>query len=198
MLNDSADMSSRFTVKAPFDAKSGGDCILRTPGHVQFKVSRYNLILASRVFKDMFDTPQPAKNQEPIPVIDVAESPETLEALLTMIYPIGIPEITDYQSAAALVTACDKYDMDLTRLKFILRGLNIFTSPDVLSKDGLSMYALAWKLGMEGEAKVASRYTHTINLHDPKVINELLELSGGMQAFIALLEMRKRREEALD
>jgi len=192
--------SYKFVVPPPFDASadSPGDCLLKTPEGVQFKVHRSHLMTASPVFRDMFDMPQPNHSSDPLPVIELPESPETLHALLVIIYPIGVPVISTPEAAFAVATACDKYFIDAERLRLIFRGLRIFDSPKFLSKRGIMMYALAWKLGMEDEAKTAARYTHAVDINNEVIANKLITLSGSLKALLALEALRLRREEELD
>ncbi|KAG8920073.1 hypothetical protein FRC00_010521 [Tulasnella sp. 408] len=152
--------SSAFLVKAPFNDSSTGDCILQTPDGTQFIVHRVVLSLASPIWNDMFSIPQASEGSSgPRPVIPVEEDPETMQALLTMVYPLPPPQISSYDLATRLVQACDKYFIDISRLDTIL--YKVLRTTAALEADPLGVYALAWRLGMNDEAKVASRSNQT-------------------------------------
>ncbi|KAG9038029.1 hypothetical protein FS837_001321 [Tulasnella sp. UAMH 9824] len=188
---------SIFLVKAPFNDSPTGDCILQTPDGTQFVVHRVILSLASSIRNDMFSLPQASEGSSGTrPIIPVEEDPETLQALLTMVYPLPPPQISSYDLATRLVQACDKYFIDVSRLDTILHKVLLTT--DALEADPLGVYALAWRLGISDEAKVASRYTHRLDLNHPKVKSDLIRRSGSVNSLLALWDLRLRRETALD
>ncbi|KAG8895428.1 hypothetical protein FRC01_012368, partial [Tulasnella sp. 417] len=192
--------STNTIVKAPFDASSVGDCFLRSSDGANFKASRVILSIASPFFRDMFALPQPgdetSNTTSELPVIPVEEDAQTLETFLTMLYPLDPPVIQSYEVATKLVRACDKYLISPLRLKACLRDM--LATPEALKRDPLGVYALAWRLGLEEEAKTASRYTHRMNLRHPQVKQDLITRSGGVEALLALWDMRLQREEQLD
>ncbi|KIO20621.1 hypothetical protein M407DRAFT_29728 [Tulasnella calospora MUT 4182] len=188
--------SSAFVVKAPFNDSSTGDCVLQTPDGTQFVVHRLVLSLASQIWNNMFSLPQGSEgSSDTHPVIPVEEDPETMEALLTMVYPLSPPRINSYDLATRLVQACDKYFIDVFRLDTIL--YKVLRTTAALEADPLGVYALAWRLGMDDEAKIASRYTHRLDLNDPKVKSDLIRRSGSVNSLLALWDLRLRRETAL-
>ncbi|KAG8951768.1 hypothetical protein FRC00_007127, partial [Tulasnella sp. 408] len=189
--------SSAFVVKAPFKDSPTGDCILQTPDGTHFVVHRLVLSLASQVWNDMFSLPQaPEGSSITRPIIPVEEDPETLEALLTMVYPLPPPRIKSYDQATLLVQACDKYFIDVSQLDNILH--KVLRTTAALEADPLGVYALAWRLGLDDETKEASRYTHHLNLKDPKVKSDLIRRSGSVNSLLALWDLRLQREAALD
>ncbi|KAG9031367.1 hypothetical protein FS837_002983 [Tulasnella sp. UAMH 9824] len=189
--------ASTFVVKPPFHSDSPGDCIIQTADGTQFVVYRVILSLASSVWNDMFSLPQSSEApSEEHPVIPVDEDPETMETLLTMLYPMQPPRIESYDLAIKLVQACDKYFINSSRLSTFLH--DILRSTHALENDPLGVYALAWRLQMEEEVKIASRYTHRLDLYDQRVVEELMRRTGGLNAVMALWEMRRRREAAVD
>ncbi|KAG9041275.1 hypothetical protein FS837_012474 [Tulasnella sp. UAMH 9824] len=192
--------STSYTVKAPFDASSIGDCFLRSSDGAHFKTSRVILSIASPFFRDMFALPQPgdeaSSTTSELPTIPVEEDAQTLQTFLTMLYPLDPPVVRSYTVATKLVRACDKYLISPLRLKSCLR--DILATPEALKSDPLGVYALAWRLGLEEEAKTASRYTHRIDLRKPAVKQDLITRSGSVEALLALWDMRLRREEQLD
>lgn len=182
-----------YQVKPPFGPDSTGDCILRTRDGTVFKVVRSVLSLASPVFGDMFGLPG---DQDQIPTIDVQEDPETMETLLELLYPQEPPNIASYDLAVKLIAACDKYFIDVMRLRYFL--YNILASPGAPEKDPLSVYAICWRLRLEQETKTASRYTHHIDITQPTVKADLIRRAGSINALLALWDLRLRREMQLE
>lgn len=197
MSEPSQTVTGPFIVRAPFNDTSGGDCILQTPDGARFVVHRVILSLASPIWNDMFSLPQASESPSSTrPVIPVEEDPATMEALLTMLYPLPSPRISSYDQAAKLVQACDKYFINVSRLDTVLH--KVLRTTAALEADPLGVYALAWRLGMDDEARTASRYTHRLDLNDPKVKSDLIRRSGSVNALLALWDLRLRRENALD
>ncbi|KAG8918162.1 hypothetical protein FRC00_012778 [Tulasnella sp. 408] len=199
-MSSQAPASTNYIVKAPFDESSIGDCFLRSSDGAQFKTSRVILSIASPFFRDMFALPQPGEEASSttseLPTIPVEEDAQTLQTFLTMLYPLDPPVVQSYDVATKLVRACDKYLISPLRLKSCLRGM--LATPEALKRDPLGVYALAWRLGLDEEAKTASRYTHRIDLRNPAVKQDLITRSGGVESLLELWDMRLRREEQVD
>lgn len=72
-----------------FDDLPTADIILRSGGPqvVEFRAHRVILSIASPVFETMFSLPQPGV-EKTLPVCDLSEDANTVEALLRLIYPI--------------------------------------------------------------------------------------------------------------
>lgn len=194
-----------FVVQPPFDAKSVGDCIIRTPDGTEFKVFKAILSMASPIFRDMFDMPTVtskeaenslAENEASLPVIPVQEDAETLQALLQMIYPITPPLIQSMTLAGKLVTTCDKYFIDAAKVQLYVRG--ILSHEESLIKEPIACYTIAWKLGMEQEAIVASRHLHSLDVTDRAAAKTIVSQSGDLEALLALWDLRIRTDKALD
>ncbi|KAG8974447.1 hypothetical protein FRC05_007246 [Tulasnella sp. 425] len=178
---------------------SGGDCIIRSPDGSEFKVVKAILSLGSTIFRDMFDMPQAGRRSEDeanIPVIPVEEDPETMQALLRLLYPIEPPPIESFFLARKLVTACDKYFVNTAKVQLHLKG--ILNNRQSMEEHPLECYTLSWELGMKEEAIAASRYTHSVDLSDNGVAKEIFSQSGNLEALTKLWDLRFRREKALD
>ncbi|KAG8907530.1 hypothetical protein FRC01_007648 [Tulasnella sp. 417] len=184
--------------KPPYDLSSSGDCILCSSDGVQFKVYRNILSLASTVFADMFSMPQgPTTSEGNISdAIQLTEDSHVLQTLLTLLYPVEPPIIDSYDIAADLIVACDKYGINVMLLKPHLD--QSLQHNKGLEMDPLGVYAIAWRLGLEEDAKNASRYTHTLDLLDHAVRDSLIRRSGSIDALLALHDLRLKREIALD
>ncbi|KAG9031799.1 hypothetical protein FS837_002888 [Tulasnella sp. UAMH 9824] len=191
--------SAQFIVQPPFDSGSVGDCILRTPDGTEFKVVKAILYLGSTIFRDMFDIPQASnasENKTDIPVVPVEEDPETIQTLLQVLYPVEPPSIKSLSLARKLVTACDKYFVNNAKVRLHLK--EILSKSQSLDEDPLTCYSLSWRLRLEEEAIAASRYTHSVNLSDKAVAQNIVSASGSLEAFACLWDLKFRREKALD
>ncbi|KAG8961411.1 hypothetical protein FRC00_012309 [Tulasnella sp. 408] len=148
----------------------------------------------------MFDIPSPPSGTtgEPslIPAIPVQEDAETLQALLQLMHPIDPPSINSLKFAQQLVKACDKYFISTAKLRIYLR--DILNEEQCLKEEPLACYGIAWKLGLEKEAILASRFTHSVDLTEISVANALFLCSGGLEAMLALWRMRNAREDGLE
>ncbi|KAG8908636.1 hypothetical protein FRB99_004924 [Tulasnella sp. 403] len=192
-----AQSTATFTVEAPFDASSDGDCFIQTVDGTKFKTLRCIPAVASPVFRTMFTLPQPVDPAPAdLPVTPVSEAPDVMQALLAMLYPTTAPHIPSHSLAFQLVEACNKYEIPILRLTLFARDL---FSPEELRQHPLELYALAWVLNMEREAKIASRYTHNADLLDRTVVNKLQRLSmQSTRPHLALLQLRALRDEKVD
>ncbi|KIO24833.1 hypothetical protein M407DRAFT_25794 [Tulasnella calospora MUT 4182] len=198
--------TSSFLVQPPFDAESFGDCIIQASDGAELKVLRAILGMASCVFRDMFDMPPPPESNAgentgkgdvtPLPVIPVAEDAETLQVMLQMIYPLAPPSIQSITQAHKLATACAKYFIDTPKVQLHVR--QILSQNDSLEMDAVGCYTLAWRLGIDQEAVVASRYPHTLDIGAKTVAKRILAESGDLEALLALWDLRVRTYKALD
>ena len=145
-----------------FFTTEDGDVILRAgqePGlKHDFRVHKFILSLASSVFKDMFTFPQPPGQTQigqcDIPIIDIPDSPQTLDTILRFIYPgVELPKFIDLLTLSDLLAVTDKYN--IVSMRPVLRDrLSSFseTQPS-------SVYIIACRLGLLEEAKAAARIT---------------------------------------
>jgi hypothetical protein len=73
-----------------FNDSPTADIILRSGGTkaaVEFRAHRAILSIASPVFETMFSLPQPGA-EKTLPVCDLSEDSNTLQALLKFVYPV--------------------------------------------------------------------------------------------------------------
>ncbi|KAI5123488.1 hypothetical protein M0805_008857 [Coniferiporia weirii] len=182
-----------LTAKYPFNDTSlpAEGAILRSSDGVDFKVYKNILALASPFFKDMFSLPQSVKDSPSIsdevdtktgaqsdpPVIEVAESGNTLERLLFLIYPLPSPRFRGTLPSGVVINskafikdvepvlaAAIKYDMALV-VRVLCAKLTEAADkplPDGSVADGtlaLRVYALACRYGLKEEAYAAAHAT---------------------------------------
>ena len=140
-----------------------GDIILRTTHGIEtrdFRVHKLFLSLSSRVFKDMFGLPQPSASSATsngVDVIDATDPPRALELILQFIYSsIDVPTIGNLPVLSEALILADKYDIELARVR-LRSSFKEFTTTEPLRA-----YAIASKLGLEEEKKIASSYTTSI------------------------------------
>lgn len=158
-------LTPTFMISPSFNS-SDADLVLRSapsPHTVDFHVHRCTLSAASPFFDLMFTLPQASDDATtPRPVVEVAEEAETLECLLRFIYPTTSPRIHSYDQFALVFNAADKYDVPVA----IDALRKILVQPQFLKDRPIWVYALASRFDLEEEAKLASRHTFDINLHD--------------------------------
>ncbi|KAG8949884.1 hypothetical protein FRC04_008187 [Tulasnella sp. 424] len=182
-------------VPPSFTSNNPADCILKSSDGAEFYVLRGILIFASDMFKDMFSLPATSKDTEPghLPTIQMAESGPVLSALLSIIYPIVPPQISDVSLAAELCRAWRKYLMPEARLQPFLAE---FFSESSLLQRPLDIYALAWRLDNKAEAKRASRYTHGVEM-STEAVTRLLVVAGYPASLSSLITLRESRQSWL-
>ena len=171
-----------------------GDVILRATHDGQtrdFRVHKSFLSFSSPVFKHMFATQQPQSvSPDGVDIIEVADSPRALEVILRFIYPSPSPPIIDDLTvlSEALVLA-DEYNIEVARAQ--LRSSFI----EFAKTEPLRAYAIACRLRLTDEMKIAS--FHTTSIHLPS-ISELPEefkfISATEYHRLVLLHARYRRE----
>lgn len=105
-------------VNAPFNTDFA-DAILRTSDKIDFYVHIPILRMASTVFGDMFTTSQPPSEARPTqtapfrPIVNLTEDSATIDCVLRYCYPVLDPTITDLDVLDRVLTAADKYNINL-------------------------------------------------------------------------------------
>lgn len=147
-------------MSSSFFTTDDGDITLRAgqdPSSIHdFRVHKFILSLASPVFNDMFAFPQPFDqnhNQQPgIPIVDIPDSPQVLDAILQFVYPgAELSVLTDLSITSALLSAADKYNMP--SMLPVLGGALKF----LVGAEPFSVYIVACRFGLLEEAKAAAR-----------------------------------------
>ena len=138
-----------------------GDVILRSThptGSRDFRVHKLFLSYASPVFRDMFKLPQPSSPASEVDIVDLVDPPQVLELILRFIYPCPSPVISDLTLLPEVLILADKYDIEVVR-----SGLRPSLT-NLAKTEPLRAYAIACRLGLEDEMKIASSHTLSINL----------------------------------
>jgi len=93
------------------------DVVLQSSDLIDFYVHRSVLIASSSFIRAMFSLPQPRSGAVPNapPVVHPSEDAETLDSLVSMLYPVPPEMPSSSDSALALLAAAAKYDMDAVK-----------------------------------------------------------------------------------
>ena len=193
--NPSAAVAIRLAA-APFDDDEA-EVVLCTSDDVHFRVDKLFLSRASPFFKDMFKLPQPSLDSDPTPrdeqgrpIIHVPEDSQILRKLLGYCYPgtmIAMDYITDIP---AIVPVLVKYDMN-TALQKVRKQL---LSPQLLRRDPLAVFAIAYRFGFREEAIMAMKQS----IRHPLIMPYVSELDYiPIAAYHTYLNYRKSCAERI-
>jgi len=159
----------------------------------EFRVHKTILSIASPVFKDMFNIPQPISSATPagpaVPVIDVDDTPEDLESFLRMIYPFGFPAMPTLDAISNALVMFDKYQVQDGSLQ-PLRSLLV--SPKFLNNDPIRVYSLACGWGFKEEADLAAPYTSFLDVLTCARVEDIQRMSSTEYHRILTLGMERR------
>jgi len=180
----------------------GGDITLRTHGspNREFRVHKLILSLASSVFRDMFDVPQPkpdahAGSEADIEVVDMIDPPQALELVLKLIYPLPPPSVDSLDLLVESLVITDKYNIESARARLRLE-LHKF-----VDQAPLRVYAIASRFGFGEEAETAS--TLTIRTYLPALTDlpdDLKYIPATSYHKLVVLHEKRRKEieDAID
>ena len=177
-----------------------GDVILRATHGASdsrdFRVHKLFLSFSSPVFRDMFKIPQPSSPSsvpsEGVDVVDVTDPPRALDLVLRFVYPTADVVVTqDLTILSEALAIADKYDIGVARSRLRPSFMEFAVT------EPLRAYAIACRLGLEDEKKVAS--SHTTSIHLPglaELPEEFESISATEYHRLILLHSKYRREVA--
>ena len=179
----------------PFTTEDG-DVVLRVGPDHTFRVHKLVLSLVSPVFKDLFWNARPDQPDDvqegSIPVVPIADPPESVDLLLRFIYPGAVPPtVTDPAVLSALLTIADKYGVQ-TISSIVKERL---ADEGVLEKDPFGVYIVARRWGFADEAKGAARRLTLTEIMKSPSSKDPMNLAGE-DFFRLLWFMQKRGDEA--
>lgn len=190
--------ASSYTFDSP-DA----DVIIRAPLHPDhpestefrdFHTHKIILSTASAIFRDMFSIPQPlqpTQGDATLPIVHVAESAETFELFLRLIYPIEPPAINSLRMVDHLSQLTAKYMVDCIRPRL----KPALVSPSFLKNDPVWVYTIACRMDLNEEAELAISHTYRIDLVQDIPHTLLRAMTAEM--YNRLLKSHATRREAL-
>jgi hypothetical protein len=84
-----AQINSATSIPQTFDLPDA-NFIIRSSDHVNFRVHKSILALASPFFKDLLSLPQPSDSEsvDGLPVVQLSEGSELLNSLISVLYPV--------------------------------------------------------------------------------------------------------------
>ena len=140
----------------------------------------------------MFGIPQPSTSttSNGVDIVDVTDPPRALELILRHVYPSATsPVVDDLTTLSEALVLADKYDIEVARSR--LRSS--FTG--FAKTEPLRAYAIACRLGLEDEMKVAS--SHTTSIHLPglaELPDEFKHIPATEYHRLILLHSKYRKE----
>jgi len=183
---------------APYDFDASDADVILVSGELepeqptQFRVHKCILASASPFFAAMFTLPQEPTTRVvcDLPAIPVSESHTTLDTLLRFVYPICDPPITSLDSLVPVLGAAVKYDF----VSAISALRKLLVSPGFLQTASTRVYAIACRYNLEEEARMASKYTLSINILDSPLSEDLKYITA--YAYHQLLDLHRQRARA--
>ena len=170
-----------------------GDVILRSTHDTEsrdFRTHKLFLSFASPVFKDILAVPQCAPPA--ICLVDLDDPPRALELILRLIYPSSVPPVLDDLAVvleAFNIANAYKIEVAQSRLQSSL--------VEFAKTEPLRVYAIACRLGLENEMKIASKHTLPINLLELTQLPEEFKLIPATE-YHRLIRLHTRyRKEAM-
>jgi hypothetical protein len=174
-----SDETSRFNYP-------GSDIVLRSQDSYNFSLPKLYIVICSPVLRHLIEsvsnTSDLPNGEEPLPVVEVPESKETLYHLLTFIFPVTPIFPTTPEKTMELLAVAQKYEMN--SVVSHIRGAIYPQDPYFLfSESALHVYFLAQQYGLHNEAVQAARVT----LRLPMTIEGLedkLDFAGMTGAYL--------------
>jgi len=141
-------------------AEDDANIVLTSSDRVNYRVHAFTLRTTSGFFRDMISLHQhAAESCEDTIALD--EPSNVLGALLRLISGFGVMKWESYDQVENVLAAAQKYDM--TGPLMIIRSA--ITSP-IFLKQPLRLYAIAARYEWEEEAKLASKHSLVLSIHD--------------------------------
>lgn len=173
---------------------SGPDVILLTADEVEIPAHKCILSAASPFFEHMFGLPQPQTlkdlTTDKIPIIPISEHSSVMCTLVCYVYPEPDPVISSLDDLSSLLDAAVKYDFDgaTSRLRKYL------TLPEFVRENPLRAFAIANRYELDYEARVASKYTLSVNVLDCPLSDDLKFITA--YSYHRLLNLHRQRSIA--
>ncbi|KAH9058207.1 hypothetical protein EDB87DRAFT_1578199 [Lactarius vividus] len=166
----------------------GSDIVLRSYDSYDFRVLKLYIVICSPVLRELIqdvsntsDVPNGEK-QEPLPVVELPESKETLYSLLTFIFPVTPVLPLTPEKIMELLSVAQKYQMDSVLIH--IRGAIFQQDPPFLRPEtALHVYFLAQQYELHREALQAARVTLRLSM-TIEDLGDKLEFPGMTGAYL--------------
>ena len=140
----------------------GSDIVLRSRDSYDFPLPKLNVVIYSPVLRKLIESapnPQNVSNgEEPLPVVNITESKETLYSLLTFIFPVTPTLPPTAEKIMELLAVAQKYEMN--SVVSHIRGAVALHDPPLLRLEtAFHIYFLAQQYRLHREAVQAARVT---------------------------------------
>ena len=133
----------------------------------------------------------PQRVTPPPPIVQIAETAGDFETFLRLIYPIEPPVIESLQLVDLLLQLAEKYMATGVHVKL----KQILLSPSFLKNDPILVYAIAYRMSLNKEARLAIPHTFETNLVREVLPDELRMMTG--EAYHHLLVEHSLRRDKL-
>ena len=155
--------------EAPFNDRKA-DMILRSSDNVDFRTFKVLLSLASPVFEDMFDLPQPGPDmngegmKDGLPVVSISERSKVIEMMLKLLHPKCSLSLDSTDDILEILEMSKKYDMEgvTERARDYARRV----LPRVGADDPIRAYVAASRLGLDDEVTRAAGSSLRLSISD--------------------------------
>lgn len=191
--------TSSYAVSHPFDSASPGDCYFESTDGTRFKVLRHILVDTSPYFADLLKEMPPSTSSE-LPNFHLDEDAQTLHALLVFLYPVHVPGLLNVTLYLRLVEVEEKYRIPETTIAFTLSAIieTLLSHGTRPVERAIDIFSLTWRFEARKACRFISRHTHSVDLADKNIVTKLVQRSKTIEPYIALTDLRRQRELALD
>jgi hypothetical protein len=172
--------------QSPFDSQDA-DIVLHSTGGSFYRIPSFTLRNTSGFFRAMLSLPGNGGTPNDVP-IPIDEKDNVLERLLRMISGLETPKWESFDELEEVSSLAENWD---TPGPLAIIRLAV-TSPLFL-EDPLRLYVITTHFEWEEEAKLASRYTLNLSLHDSEHRTVLHRLSA--KHLLALLNFHRTRRD---
>ncbi|QRW04548.1 The BTB (BR-C, ttk and bab)/POZ (Pox virus and Zinc finger) domain [Ceratobasidium sp. AG-Ba] len=163
-----------------FGSSSKGDLILRSVDNVDFWVHTVLIALASPTFADML----PLGKQEPH--VNVGETSELLELMLSFIYPRPAPRITSFETLEKAIHMADEYQL-VGMKSYLRKELTVHGSPVSAFSEPFAALAVASAHGFIEEAALASSLVS--QQFDIRRVDDWMKLASAIPSSAHVLKL---------
>jgi BTB/POZ domain len=104
-----AKISSTMSPPKPFDLPDA-NFIIQSSDNINFRIHKSVLALASPFFKNLLSLPQPSDADivDGLPVIQLSESSELLNSLISILYPVPTVMPNSYEKVLYSLVTCQR------------------------------------------------------------------------------------------